>query len=315
MWDGFWFLANRRAWERLPADVRDIAAKHINAAAARRSATTSPSSTPACSRSSPPRAWSSTTPTPQPFRDKLRKAGFYAEWKGKFGDEAWAILEEYGRQAGMTRPWPRSRRDTRARTARAPRMARPSGQWAASIERDPRPPSSKSRSRSSSRPRSSFLFAGVVARFVLHTPARVVGRAGLHPVPLARHARRGRCVSAGRAHADDGDRGLGIAPDAGIARCRCDRGLRWPSSCSSRGRPSSMPQEETFITTPALGNHQCLARRGAAGRHWPDGGLRSCCGLPAWHRFGPRHWPCGTVRGDRRPVLACPARCSGSSAT
>ena len=32
MWDGFWFLANRRAWERLPPDIRTIVAKHINAA-------------------------------------------------------------------------------------------------------------------------------------------------------------------------------------------------------------------------------------------------------------------------------------------
>ena len=27
------------------------------------------------------------------FRDQLRKAGFYSEWKGKYGDEARAILE------------------------------------------------------------------------------------------------------------------------------------------------------------------------------------------------------------------------------
>jgi hypothetical protein len=27
------------------------------------------------------------------FRDHLRKAGFYNEWKGKFGDEGWAVLE------------------------------------------------------------------------------------------------------------------------------------------------------------------------------------------------------------------------------
>src|SRR3954453_11192619 len=32
MWDGFWFLGNRRAWERLPEDIRAIVAKHINAA-------------------------------------------------------------------------------------------------------------------------------------------------------------------------------------------------------------------------------------------------------------------------------------------
>jgi TRAP-type transport system periplasmic protein len=33
-------------------------------------------------------------PDPAPFRDKLRTAGFYSEWKGKYGDEAWAILEQ-----------------------------------------------------------------------------------------------------------------------------------------------------------------------------------------------------------------------------
>jgi TRAP-type C4-dicarboxylate transport system substrate-binding protein len=31
----------------------------------------------------------------KPFQEALRSAGFYAEWKGKFGDEAWAILEKY----------------------------------------------------------------------------------------------------------------------------------------------------------------------------------------------------------------------------
>ena len=33
MWDGFWFLANRRAWEKIPEDVRTIVARNINAAA------------------------------------------------------------------------------------------------------------------------------------------------------------------------------------------------------------------------------------------------------------------------------------------
>ena len=27
------------------------------------------------------------------FRDALKQAGFYAEWKKKYGDEAWGILE------------------------------------------------------------------------------------------------------------------------------------------------------------------------------------------------------------------------------
>ena len=30
---------------------------------------------------------------PEPFREVLRKAGFYTEWKGKFGEEPWHLLE------------------------------------------------------------------------------------------------------------------------------------------------------------------------------------------------------------------------------
>ncbi len=33
-------------------------------------------------------------PDPAPFRDKLRSAGFYTEWKNKYGEEAWALLEK-----------------------------------------------------------------------------------------------------------------------------------------------------------------------------------------------------------------------------
>jgi hypothetical protein len=33
-------------------------------------------------------------PEVAPFREKLRSAGFYTEWKGKYGDEAWALLEK-----------------------------------------------------------------------------------------------------------------------------------------------------------------------------------------------------------------------------
>ena len=33
-------------------------------------------------------------PDVAPFREKLRSAGFYAEWKGKYGDHAWELLEK-----------------------------------------------------------------------------------------------------------------------------------------------------------------------------------------------------------------------------
>jgi len=34
-------------------------------------------------------------PENKSFRDTLSKAGFYKEWRGKFGDEAMAQLEKY----------------------------------------------------------------------------------------------------------------------------------------------------------------------------------------------------------------------------
>jgi TRAP-type transport system periplasmic protein len=31
----------------------------------------------------------------KPFHEKVKSAGFYTEWKGKFSPEAWALLEKY----------------------------------------------------------------------------------------------------------------------------------------------------------------------------------------------------------------------------
>ena len=31
---------------------------------------------------------------PASFVAQLKKAGFYSEWKGRYGDEAWALLEQ-----------------------------------------------------------------------------------------------------------------------------------------------------------------------------------------------------------------------------
>lgn len=93
MWDGFWFLANRRAWEKLPADIRTIVAKHINAAAVKeREDTAKLNATTQDDLAKKGLIFNQ--PKVDPFREKLRKAGFYAEWKGKYGDEAWALLEK-----------------------------------------------------------------------------------------------------------------------------------------------------------------------------------------------------------------------------
>jgi tripartite ATP-independent transporter DctP family solute receptor len=92
MWDGFWFLANRRAWERLPAPIRDIAAKHLNAAAIAQRADMAGLNV-SLQQEIAAKGMVFNTPRTDPFREKLRSAGYYSEWKNKFGAEAWAVLE------------------------------------------------------------------------------------------------------------------------------------------------------------------------------------------------------------------------------
>ncbi|QQN61473.1 TRAP transporter substrate-binding protein [Bradyrhizobium diazoefficiens] len=93
MWDGFWFLANRRAWEKLPQDVRTIVAKHINAAAVREREDTAKLNAN-LQQELAAKGLTFNQPAVAPFRDKLRAAGFYAEWKGKYGEQAWELLEK-----------------------------------------------------------------------------------------------------------------------------------------------------------------------------------------------------------------------------
>ncbi|MCK1742318.1 TRAP transporter substrate-binding protein [Bradyrhizobium sp. 139] len=93
MWDGFWFLANRRAWEKLPQDVRTVVAKNINAAAVNERADTAKLNAN-LQQELAVKGLTFNQPAVAPFRDKLRAAGFYAEWKGKYGDQAWDLLEK-----------------------------------------------------------------------------------------------------------------------------------------------------------------------------------------------------------------------------
>jgi TRAP-type transport system periplasmic protein len=93
MWDGYWFLANRRAWERLPAEVRTVAAKHINAAGEKEREDVAKLNAQLAQELAG-KGLIFNQPDPVPFRDKLRRSGFYDEWKTKYGNQAWALLEK-----------------------------------------------------------------------------------------------------------------------------------------------------------------------------------------------------------------------------
>ena len=93
MWDGFWFLANQRAWQSLPDDVRTIVAKHINAAGLKEREDVAKLNA-SLQQDLTAKGLVFNRPDPAPFRSKLRAAGFYTEWKSKYGEEAWSLLEK-----------------------------------------------------------------------------------------------------------------------------------------------------------------------------------------------------------------------------
>jgi tripartite ATP-independent transporter DctP family solute receptor len=93
MWDGFWFLANRRAWEKLPDDIKTIVARNINAAGVKEREDVAKLNA-GLQQDLAGKGLVFNQPSVTPFRDKLRSAGFYAEWKGKYGEQAWELLEK-----------------------------------------------------------------------------------------------------------------------------------------------------------------------------------------------------------------------------
>ncbi|MDT1061006.1 TRAP transporter substrate-binding protein [Paracoccus sp. CPCC 101403] len=92
MWDGFWLLGNRRAWAALPEDAQQIVAKNFNASAVEQRKDVMELNA-SLKGDLEKEGFVFNDVDPKPFEDKLREAGFYAEWKKTYGDEAWEILE------------------------------------------------------------------------------------------------------------------------------------------------------------------------------------------------------------------------------
>ena len=93
IWDGFWFIANGAAWERLPPDLKTIVAEGINGAGMRQREDISKLNQ-SVQADLKTQGLLFNSPSSDSFRAKLRDAGFYKEWKGRFGDDAWAALEK-----------------------------------------------------------------------------------------------------------------------------------------------------------------------------------------------------------------------------
>lgn len=94
MWDGFWFLGNKKAWDKLPKDVQEIITKNINAAAMKQRADVKQLNDTVRKELQAKGMVFNEVDTIK-FQETLRKAGFYNEWHKKFGDQAWSSLEKY----------------------------------------------------------------------------------------------------------------------------------------------------------------------------------------------------------------------------
>ena len=92
MWDGFWLLGNKRAMDALPPADRVIVEREFDRAGVEERADVAGlNATLTASLTAHGLQFSKTDPVA--FRAALKQAGFYSEWRGKFGPEAWDTLE------------------------------------------------------------------------------------------------------------------------------------------------------------------------------------------------------------------------------
>jgi tripartite ATP-independent transporter DctP family solute receptor len=94
MWDGLWIIANGKRIKSLAADDLALITKSFEAATVKQRAETERLNGE-LEGSLKGKGLVFNRPDKALFRQALTKAGFYADWKQKYGPEAWAVLEKY----------------------------------------------------------------------------------------------------------------------------------------------------------------------------------------------------------------------------
>lgn len=93
-WDGFWFVAGGKLWKSLAADVQQVIAKHINAAAKKQRDDIAKANVD-LQKALEGKGLTFNKVDNTPFRQALSKAGFYTQAKERFDKEAWGLLTQY----------------------------------------------------------------------------------------------------------------------------------------------------------------------------------------------------------------------------
>ena len=99
MWDGWWCMTNQKVWDRIPAAARPIIARNLNQAALEMRADGAKLSMSLRGELTA-KGLIFNDLNLDAFRATLIKSGFYAEWRQKYGEEAWALLEKYAGKLG-----------------------------------------------------------------------------------------------------------------------------------------------------------------------------------------------------------------------
>ncbi|MBS7543952.1 TRAP transporter substrate-binding protein [Ancylobacter oerskovii] len=91
-WDGYHMVFNGRSWRNLPDADKAIVSRAFNEAGLQQRADLRKlNETLRAQLTAKGLAFNETQP--EGFQAKLREAGFYQEWQGRFGNEAWSVLE------------------------------------------------------------------------------------------------------------------------------------------------------------------------------------------------------------------------------
>jgi len=94
VWDGYWILGNKRAFERLPKDLQDTVTRELDRSTAEQRADVAELSF-SLRQDLSVKGIRFLEVDRQPFQQALARTSFYKDWKAKYGDEAWSHLEKF----------------------------------------------------------------------------------------------------------------------------------------------------------------------------------------------------------------------------
>ena len=93
VWDAYWILGNRKAFERLPKDIQEIVRRELDKAATDERADIAALNT-SLRTDLAAKGLQMVEADKKAFKDALAKGTFYKDLRSKFGDEAWKLLQD-----------------------------------------------------------------------------------------------------------------------------------------------------------------------------------------------------------------------------